>query len=145
MLIRTRKQRAPVFEALSVLERLLMKRVFAISFIALFSFVIILVGALGFYALIQIPDRHPNLYIWPLYLVVGILLIISVFNIYKNQKNSFIGLKLAFKLLVLVPVLYLLACLDSSLISGLEFASSIPIILLSALCYWLMKFVPKNA
>ena len=122
-----------------------MKRVFAISFIALFSFVIILVGALGFYALIQIPDRHPNLYIWPLYLVVGILLIISVFNIYKNQKNSFIGLKLAFKLLVLVPVLYLLACLDSSLISGLEFASSIPIILLSALCYWLMKFVPKNA
>jgi len=120
-----------------------MKRVFAISFIIIFAFAIIGVGAFSFYTLMQFPDSELSMYILSLYMVVGTLLIISVFNIYKESGNNFFDPKLALKLLVSIPVLYFLACLDSNIISGLEFASSIPLILITCFTYQLLKFVSK--
>jgi len=120
-----------------------MKRVFAISFIIIFAFAIIGVGAFSFYTLMLFPDSELSMYILSLYMVVGTLLIISVFNIYKESGNNFFDPKLALKLLVSIPVLYFLACLDSNIISGLEFASSIPLILITCFTYQLLKFVSK--
>lgn len=121
-----------------------MIRNLAAMIILLFALLSCFAGIAGIYALIQIPDRHINFYVIPIFLVPGILLIISLLNCYKYSGSRNLGFKLGVISLISIPLLYLIACLDSGMISGLEFMSSIPVILISGLCYLLLRVVVKD-
>ena len=119
-------------------------KTFAVIIISILALLSCFVGIVGIYSLIQIPDRAINFYLIPLFLISGTLLIISLLNCYKESGNILLGFKLGVGSIISIPLIYLIACLDSGRISGLEFMSSIPVILISGLCYWLLRVVVRD-
>jgi len=124
-----------------------------IKFIQMFSLIIISMLVLflcfiaigGIYAVTQTPNVPLNYYLIPLFLIPGILLIMSIFNCYKQSGDKKLSLKLGIIALMLMPSIYLAACFDLGIISGLELMSFIPVIITSALCYYLLKVAIKNS
>ncbi|MET0014720.1 MAG: hypothetical protein ABW088_13805 [Sedimenticola sp.] len=114
--------------------------VITISILAIASCAI---GVAGIYALVQIPDRHINFYLVPLFIVPGILLLNSLSLCLKKSGSKELGFKLGKTGLIAIPTIYYLACLDSGIISGLEFAGSLPILAVCGLCFWLLKAISK--
>ncbi len=68
-------------------------RVIAIIAISILAIASCAVGVAGIYALVQIPDRHINFYLIPLFLATGILLITSLLHCVKGSGNRKLGYK----------------------------------------------------
>jgi hypothetical protein len=119
-------------------------RVIASIIILMFTSALCFVGISGIYTVIIAPDIPLNYYLLPLFLIPGVLLIISLVKCYKHSGDNELAFKLGIIALISTPSLYLIACLDSGRISGLEFMSFIPVIIISSLCYRMLRIVIKD-